>query len=121
MWDWLFGLFLIQAWKKQRRTRGVESKEGRKHGDLVVPGNGERCKYWSVHGPRLPELGPRAGRATGYTFFRCSPRVRLLFPGRGCIRFARLAMGYSKPPILRWQRTNTVLSFDSAALVFYPL
>ena len=83
----------------QRKTRSVESNEAGKRGDLLVLGGVGRYKYTRVHGPCVSQLGPRAGRATGYTFFRVSSDLWLPCPKSCPLRFAQLAMGYFNPPL----------------------
>ena len=60
------------------RWVGNEEREvwkARKHGELVVlRAEGGTVYVRGVHGPRVCELGPRSGRATGNTFFRRPPR-----------------------------------------------
>ena len=57
-----------------------------------------RYKYTRVHRPRVSELGPRAGQASGYTFFWVSSHLWLPGPKSCPLRFAQLAMGYFNPP-----------------------
>ena len=58
VWNWLLDLFQGRV---LRRTRGVEREEARKDGDLMVLGAERGISMGGVHGPRVAELGPRAG------------------------------------------------------------